>query len=204
MSHMNIFSCDAMLSIAKNIIGVEMTHHLRADDVFNHIRSDRCQRNMAIVASCGVVSLLGDGDNVRLLPLLWDCDLLKRCSVDGSHDWCQLVGCLLQKPGRDRIWAGRLVSLDAPEQFGYPVNVDINLRHRFVQCGLQLRHIIFVLNSETDANWSLRMCSFLPGDEYIWPSGPRRGPTIVFLLRLHYEYSRLALVYVAGLRISMT
>ena len=65
MSHMNIFSCDAMLSIAKNIIGVEMTHHLRADDVFNHIRSDRCQRNMAIVATCGVVSLLGDGDNVR-------------------------------------------------------------------------------------------------------------------------------------------
>ena len=56
--------------------------------------------------------------------------------------------CLLQKAGRDRIWAGRLVSIDAAEQFGYPIDVDINPRHRFVWCGLQLRHIIFVLNSE--------------------------------------------------------
>ena len=86
---------EAMLSIVKYIIDVEMTHYLRADDVFHHLRSDRCQRNRAIVASCGVVSLLGDGDNVRLLPLLRDCGLLERCPVDGSQDWCQLIGCLL-------------------------------------------------------------------------------------------------------------
>ena len=100
------------------------------------------------IASCGVVSLLEDGDNVRLLPLLRDCGLLKRCPVDGSQDWCQLVGCLLQKHGRDRIWTGSFVSLDATEQFGYPIDVDLNPRHRFEWCGLQLRHIIFVLNSE--------------------------------------------------------
>ena len=132
----------------KNIIDVEMTHHLRADDVFHHLRSDRCQRNRAIVASCGVVSLLEDGDNVRLLPLLRDCDLLKRYPVDGSRDWCQLVGCFLQKPGRDRIWAGSFVSLEAAEQFGYPIDVDINPRHRFIWCRLQLQHIIFVIHSE--------------------------------------------------------
>ena len=137
-----------MLSMVKNTIDVEMTHHLRADDVFHHLRSDRCQRNRAIVASCGVVSLLEDEDNVRLFPLLRDCGLLKRCPVDGSHDWWQLIGCLLQKPGRDRIWAGRFVSLDAAEQFGYPIDVDINPRHRFVWCGLQPRYIIFVLNGE--------------------------------------------------------
>ena len=90
-----------------------------------------------------MVSLFEDGDNVHLLALLRECGLLKRCPVDGSQDWCQLVGCLLQKPGRDRIWAGRFVSLEAAEQFGYPIDVDINHRHRFVWCGLQLRHIIF-------------------------------------------------------------
>ena len=131
----------------KKVIDVEMTHHLRADDVFHHLRSDRCQRNRAIVASCGVVSLLEDGDNVRLLPVPRACGLLNRCSVGGSQDWRQLVGCLLQKPGRDRIWAGRFVSLDAAEQFGYPIEVDLNPRHRFVWCGLQLRHITIVLNS---------------------------------------------------------
>ena len=82
--------------------------------------------------SCGVVSLLEDGDKVRLLPLLRNGGLLKRCPVDGSQDWCQLVGCLLQKPGQDRIWAGRFVSIEAAEQVSYPIDVDINPR--------QLRH----------------------------------------------------------------
>ena len=70
--------------------------------------------NGAIVASCGVISLLEDGDNVRLLPLLRDCGLLKRCSVDGSQDWCQLHGRLPPSKALPGSHLGR-------SQFGYLV-----------------------------------------------------------------------------------
>ena len=46
---------EAVFRSMNNLIDVEMTHHLRADNVFHHLGIDRCQRNRAIVGRCGVL-----------------------------------------------------------------------------------------------------------------------------------------------------
>ena len=46
---------EAVFRSMNNLIDVEMTHHLRADNVFHHLGIDRCQRNRAIVGRCGVM-----------------------------------------------------------------------------------------------------------------------------------------------------
>ena len=106
-------SCDMQLCFFRNPYYasyktsnfVQMCHYIAVHNMFKNLAGDRSQGNGPIIFGERAVAFLIKGDNVALLPIIWNYSLVQGCLKKDKVEVNHFMSTCFEELGRDVIGA---------------------------------------------------------------------------------------------------